>query len=101
MGIHSNPVGVLKDISKGGMRFEYFSEEPATDQWEMIDVLANQKDQVLLASVPCHIAYDIKGMVSDSTFTGLCVRICGVSFGQLTDTQLIDLEQILVWQVGC
>jgi hypothetical protein len=101
MGIHSHPVGVLKDISKGGMKFEYFSNEPATDQWGMIDILSNQKEHVLLASVPCHIAYDIKDMVSDRTFTGLCVRICGVSFGPLTDSQLIDLDQILAWQVRC
>ena len=101
MGRYSNSVGVIKDISMGGMKFEYFAETPVDGQWQMIDILANRQDHVLLASVPCDVAYDIKGMSSNSSFTGICVRVCGVSFNTLTETQTGSLQQLIVQQGGC
>ena len=101
MGRYSNSVGVIKDISMGGMRFEYFSDKPVDGQWKLIDILANRQDHVLLASVPCDIAYDIKGMASNSTFTGLCVRICGVNFNALTEDQTGNLEHLIARQQSC
>ena len=38
MGLHSNSVGILKDISLGGMKFEYFAEKPADGQWKIFIV---------------------------------------------------------------
>ena len=101
MGRYSNSVGMIKDISMGGMKFEYFAEAPVDGQWQMVDILANRQDHVLLASVPCDVAYDIKGMSSNSSFTGICVRVCGVSFNDLTETQTGSLQQLIVKQGGC
>jgi hypothetical protein len=101
MGPHSNSIGVLKDISMAGMKFEYISEKPASDQWERVDILANRQDHVLVPSVPCTIAYDLKGMASNRSFTGLCVRVCGVCFGTLTAAQAENLQNLLARQEVC
>ena len=101
MGLHSNSVGVIRDISLGGMKFEYVSQTPVTEQWEMVDILANRQDQVLLASVPCKIAYDIKDLASNRSFTGACVRICGVCFRVLTQAQTAKLRKLLALQGFC
>ena len=101
MGLHSNNVGVIRDISLDGMKFEYMSETPATKQWEMVDILANRQDQVIVASVPCKIAYDIKDLASNRTFTGACIRICGVCFRALSEDQTDKLRRLLMWQDVC
>ncbi len=101
MGPHSNSIGVLKDISMGGMKFEYISEKPANDQWELIDILANRQDHILLRSVTCEIVYDIKGMASNNKFSGLFVRVCGVSFKTLTQDQNQNLHHLLEQQEMC
>ena len=101
MGLHSNCVGVLRNISMGGMKFEYMSETAATDQWKMVDIMANSQVHAVVAGVPCRIAYDIKDMASNRTFTGLCVRICGVSFSALTAAQTAKLQTLLARQGGC
>ena len=95
MGLHSNSVGVLKDIGRSGLRIEYLSQRAAADQWKMIDILSNRKDRVLMASVPCQVVYDIKDMASNRSFTGLDVRLCGVCFGQLTAGQRECLCRLL------
>lgn len=95
MGHHSNTVGVLRDIGKGGLKIEYMSDMAASDQWTLIDILANRRDQALLAAVSCKIVYDIKDMSSYRTFTGVDVRLCGVCFCELTAVQLESLHKLL------
>ena len=95
MGHHSNTVGVLRDIGEGGLKIEYISDMASSDQWSLIDILANRRDQVLLAAVPCQIVYDIKDMASHRTFTGVDVRLCGVCFCELIQVQLENLHKFL------
>jgi hypothetical protein len=95
MGHHSNTVGVLRDIGEGGLKIEYMSDMASSDQWTLIDILANRRDQVLLAAVPSKIVYDIKDMSSYRTFTGVDVRLCGVCFYELTPVQFESLHKLL------
>jgi len=99
-------VGKVKDISMGGLAFEYLDFSENSDQvsspkdtFEPLPVsIFLSKNDFHLPNVPCKIVYDINAPVSDSSqrfITSLNYRLCGVKFGTLSEDIMAKLEFFL------
>ena len=75
-------MGKLKDISKGGVAFEYFMYEDSRIL-EMVEIDIFSKDRVLhIFPIPCNVVYDIPVPGIGSSL-GIQARRCGLEFTQL------------------
>ncbi len=88
---HFNRLGKVKDISKGGLAFEYILSETQYVDSSEIDVFVSS-DRFYLRRIPSKIVYDIK-MVEE--YQSLERRWCGVQFGDLTEEQADKLDSFL------
>jgi hypothetical protein len=85
-------VGKLKDISSGGVGFEYVADlENALSETVEVDILFRK--QIRLSRVPCRVAYDIR--VNQPAFGSNGTRRCGLEFGRLSDQQVTLLILIM------
>ena len=94
-------LGKLLDISKGGLCFQYMSEEDQKGDGTLlkVDVFISQNGYYL-PRVPCRVIYDTKikkGMIST---TGLKLRRCGLKFEGLTEEQADQIELYLKSHAG-
>jgi len=80
----------LKDISKGGVAFEYFMYEDSKIL-EMVEIDIFSKDKDLhIFPIPCSVVYDIPVPGIGSSL-GIQTRRCGLQFTQLKEqSKLID-----------
>jgi hypothetical protein len=76
-------VGKLKDVSSGGVAFEYtvFDRQTIVADSE-VDIFANKPDHFLLRQVPCKVVYDVK--VASPSAVDVDTRRCGVKFIKLS-----------------
>ncbi len=82
-------VGSLKDISKGGLSFEYiFYEELDKEPSSQVDIFLSMNG-FHLESVPCRMVYDVPHRTSTNNL--FIVKRCGLSFEDLTQEQAIQL----------
>lgn len=99
-------VGKVKDISMGGLAFEYLNISENSDQlsshgdaFEPLQLTVFlSKNDFHLPNVLCKIIYDINAPVSDSSqkfITSLKSRLCGVKFGTLSEDIMAGLEFFL------
>lgn len=99
-------VGKVKDISMGGLAFEYLDLSENSDQvsshrdtFEPLPVtIFLSKNDFHLPNVPCKTIYDINASESDSSqkfITSLKHRLCGVKFGTLSEDIMAKLEFFL------
>jgi len=89
-----NVIGRLKDISLGGVGFEYttIDKRDVVDRVE-IDIFSQKKD-FHLQRLLCKIVYDNKA--SDyPTFNGIETRRCGLKFEQLSQKQIESLKNAM------
>ncbi len=87
--------GMLKDISKGGLAFQYTTiagEKPDTDS---INIVAKSMDQFYLFDIACQIIYDMPTLEEGQSFTGSERKQRGVKFVGLTENQQNKLELLL------
>ncbi|MDY6989855.1 MAG: PilZ domain-containing protein [Thermodesulfobacteriota bacterium] len=82
-------VGRLKNISQGGLAFEYTPVDDATCDGFCVDIFAAHR-KFHLSSVPCRTVYDIplpRRETDGTFFPTFLSRQCGLQFGELTETE--------------
>ena len=89
-GIH----GRLKDISKGGLAYQYqpVNGVPAS---EVVDILVRDSEKISLQKLTCRTIYDVVELAADRTFRGTEIRLRGLEYINLSDDQERDLENLL------
>jgi hypothetical protein len=90
-------VGRLKNISTGGLAFEYITDNDSDEQASQLDVFVSGED-FHLSKVPCRVVYDVPVSRSDVSrlfFQPFVTRQCGVQFGQLTQEKTTQLNLFL------
>jgi len=79
-------LGKIRDISKGGLSFEYLWDDGSDKDSSEVDVFL-AGNGFYLPKMPCEVVYDFQigaDLTSNSTFHD---RRCGVEFGNLTEEQ--------------
>jgi hypothetical protein len=85
-------VGSLKDISEGGIGFEYVSStDSGQSRTVEVDIICGK--HLRLSRIPCKVSYDIRIDRRSSYSTGK--RRCGLEFGRLSHEQDALLSLIL------
>jgi hypothetical protein len=87
-------VGTLKDISKGGVAFEYAASSgsgPPKATTLVVDILC--RNQFRLSRLSCRVAYDISA--EQDRLDRVETRRCGLEFGRLSDQQAALLNLLL------
>ena len=80
-------VGKLKNISRGGVAYQYTPVNGTKPDSEMIDILGKVPDRFSLVGLDCRAVYDIATLNEDRTFTGSASRLRGLQFKGLTEEQ--------------
>jgi hypothetical protein len=88
-------VGKLKNISRGGVAYQYTHVNGAKADSEIIDILGKAPDRFSLLGLDCRTVYDIATLNEGRTFTGSSSRLRGVQFKGLTEEQKERLEFLL------
>ncbi len=90
-------VGRMKDISKGGLSFEYLLYETDMYDTEQKCDIFSTKNTFSLTGVPCQIVYDIasNGHTSHSFALSISNMRCGIRFTSLTDHHKTTLDSLL------
>lgn len=86
--------GWVKDISKGGMAFEYVPIDECEPKPEIRLILAGDAFPFYLPDISCKTIYDIKANKNDRPFKGTGTRRCGVQYEELDpemQEKLVDL----------
>jgi hypothetical protein len=83
---------MLKDISNGGLAFQYIAEAGTVAVLTEVILYKDEGFLFGLEALPCRIVYDweVIPLVND-----LCVRRCGVRFGELSRYQQIRLDSLM------
>ncbi len=85
-------LGKIKDISQGGLAFEYVTTEGQMEDSSEIDIFMSGA-RFHMTRVPVKAIYDTKVVEHDYTFAPFVERRrCGVQFGELTQEQAAQLE---------
>ena len=91
-------VGKIKDVSLGGLSFEYIDEGYSTRQTGQIDIFTSGK-AFYLPRIPVQIVYDISNPYRDGEerpyFSTIDMNRCGIRFGQLNVDQTADLQRFI------
>ncbi len=87
--------GKLKDISEGGLSYQYTPIDGGGAGSEVIDILDKDPDRFFLAGLACKRVYEITELAADRTFTGAEIRLRGLEYVGLTDEQERKLEFLL------
>lgn len=89
-----NRLGKLKDVSSGGVAFEYavFENYEKVKEAE-VDIFASEASDFMLRRLPCSVVYDTT--VERSSLSGVETRRCGLKFEQLSSEQT-ELLKILL-----
>ena len=88
---HYNNLGKVKDISRGGLAYEYILYETKNKGSAEIDIFLSDHN-FYLPRIPSKIIYDTKKV---ENFQSVEMRRCGVQFGDLTEEQAANLDLLL------
>jgi len=97
LGEKFSRVGKVKDISVGGLAFEYVGEPESSNDLSRIDIFVTSNG-FHLSRIPCKKIYEIPSPNSFEQYTptkNMYVSRCGVEFGKLEDNQLSQLKYLL------
>ena len=92
MRSHFTKLGKVKDISRGGLAFEYILNETQNAGSSEIDIFVSDDDRFYLPRITSKIVYDIE-IVEE--YQSVERRRCGLQFGDLTEEQATKLEFFL------
>lgn len=90
-------VGRIKDISLGGLAFEYIFAEETDQDFSRIDLFIIGS-VFHLYNIPCEVVYDISNPVSFEnieSFNLSPTNRCGVQFGALTEDDMAQMKLLL------
>ena len=94
-GSHFTKVGRTKDISIGGLAFEYINHSEEEDQHPFKVSIFLTDNKFFLWNVPCRLIYDLskdsssENQESNSLFVQ---RRCGLQFSHINEDQKLSLE---------
>jgi hypothetical protein len=93
-------LGMLKDISKGGVAFDYtVSDTPQPLENSNIEVEVFSHKTFRLSRIPCRIVYDTR-VKAGLSMVGFETRRCGLEFGQLSELQAAQLKVLMDTHIG-
>ena len=88
-------LGKIKDISRGGLAFDYITSEGQMEDSLEIDIFISGA-RFHMIRVPVKTMYDTKVVNHEYTFAPFVERRrCGVQFGELTEEQAAQLGHFL------
>ncbi|MBA4369041.1 MAG: hypothetical protein C0403_15535 [Desulfobacterium sp.] len=85
----------VKDISMGGLSFEYSPIHGEKIKSEIIDIVGSNYKKSELSGIPCSVIFDYFVLSVGQRFSGEKIRRRGVKFNQLMETQARSLELLL------
>jgi len=86
-------VGQITDVSLGGLTFHYVASRERSAETSVLSItLTNGTFQ--LDRIPFKVAWDIE-MPQSFSCGPISIRLCGVEFGDLTDTQKLGLRHFI------
>ena len=98
LGSRFTKVGRVKDISLGGMAFEYICNPEDTAQANSKIAIFLSGDGFYLSNLPCRVVFDLathsfnKNLVPNTIYA---INRCGVQFTATTENQKVKLEYFL------
>lgn len=92
LGPDSTKLGRIIDISMGGLAFSHVGRASPPSALFELDMFLVDSD-FYLDKMPYEIISDTK--IRDSGFDSIAMRRCGVQFGNLTPSQISQLEQFI------
>lgn len=100
LGRRYTKIGRIKDISMGGLAFEYISAQDTDGDTSRIDIFIIG-DVFHLPDIPCEVVYDVPHPLPLKNLESIKrspTRRCGVQFGEMTKYYLTQLKQFLECQ---
>jgi hypothetical protein len=92
LGPSYGKIGQITDMSMGGLAFSYVAgEEQAYRSYELSILFA--EDSFHLTRIPFKTVWDTEA--KEVPFSTLSMRQCGVAFGDLTESQVSQMEYFL------
>lgn len=91
---HFGKLGKIKDISRGGLAFEYICTKGSEEKSSAIDIFLSG-DRFYLPKMPCRVVYDLQKGEDLTSISNFQVRKCGLEFGELTGEQKYKLKLFL------
>jgi hypothetical protein len=88
-------IGNLKDISEGGLAYQYVPIDGGGSLSEVIDILGKAPDRTYLQGLVCKRIYDILEFAADRTFKGMEIRLRGLEFNGLSDKQRHKVAELI------
>lgn len=87
-------IGKLRDISRGGVAFEYTLYEEMGDYSDVeVDIFSASKD-IHIMRVPCKVVYDFP-IETYPSFNNIVTRRCGLRFLKLSDQQMSQIKSFI------
>ena len=87
-------LGKIKDISEGGLSFEYVAYQEEEQDASELDIFLSEGG-FHLSKMPCSIIYDIRMREKYEVSARIQRRRCGLRFGRLTKAQARQLDFFL------
>ncbi|MEE8431849.1 MAG: PilZ domain-containing protein [Candidatus Desulfatibia sp.] len=88
-----NKIGQIKNISKGGLAFQYVASEKKLAGLLTMDIFRNSKE-FYLKNVSVKTTSDIY-VDNKSPFSTIILRQCGGKFADLADNQISQLDRFI------
>jgi hypothetical protein len=94
--IHNSTNGWnIRDISKGGLSFQYTPISGEKLESETIDIVGSSCNQGGLMNISCKIIYDVRILSEGQSFSGKEKRRRGLKLTELTEAQNNILDHLL------
>jgi hypothetical protein len=94
LGAKFTKVGRVKNISTGGLAFEYITDGDGEDNASQLDLFVSG-EEFHLPKIPCRVIYDIPARRSNGNrifFQPFLTKQCGVKFETLTEEKKAKLD---------
>ena len=89
---HFLELGEIIDVSRGGLAFRYVpSQQPSSGSPQLVILLGD--GSFYLADIPFIIISDFE--INQNPFSSLKISRCGVQFGELTHSQVSEIEYFI------
>ena len=88
-------IGWIKDISLGGLSYEYIPTGLIQIRQDRIDIFAHNQKQFFLPGLSCTRIYDRHGLENPEGFSSIKFRHCGLRCNNLTREQKNRLDYLL------
>jgi len=88
-----NKLGRIRDVSRGGLSFEYIMKGDPAEGLSEIDIFTTEND-FYLKLLPVQVIMD-SSLEPEHAFSSLEMRRLGVQFGEMTSNQMSKLDYFL------